>query len=178
MLNIFQAKISDSTLDDITSEDSNRRRRLLSLAALLVIAAFVLAALLGAFDQKKNIEQQADGFTVQLQFPAVVRAGNEIQLRVGISSADPLPETITLDLSEDYLMLFEDFSAFPEPESESSRADGTIEFEVAPAPGSRHMVATLTGRASDEWSPSAKGVLGITANGESTDLKIRTWRIP
>ncbi|MEG1444242.1 hypothetical protein [Glutamicibacter sp.] len=52
MLNIFQAKISDSTLDDITSEDSNRRRRLLSLAALLVIAAFVLAALLGAFDQK------------------------------------------------------------------------------------------------------------------------------
>ncbi|TDU21793.1 hypothetical protein [Arthrobacter sp. JUb115] len=123
MLNIFQAKISDSTLDDITSEDSNRRRRLLSLAALLVIAAFVLAALLGAFDQKKSMEQQADGFAVQLQYPAVVRAGNEIQLRVEISSANSLPETITLDLSEDYLMLFEDFSAFPEPESESSRAE-------------------------------------------------------
>ena len=39
-------------------------------------------------------------------------------------------------------------------------------------------VATLTGRASDQWSPSTGGVLGIEVKGNTTELEIRTWRIP
>jgi len=49
MLNIFQAKINDSTLDDIESAQSNRQRRRLRLAAVLAVAVFVVAALLGLF---------------------------------------------------------------------------------------------------------------------------------
>lgn len=122
--------------------------------------------------------QGGNGFTAKVQFPTVVRAGNEMQLRIEITSPEPLPETMSLTLNEDYLALFEDFSAFPDPESVASGAGGTSEFEMAAIPESRQMVATLTGRASDQWSPSTFGVLGIEVNGNLTELEIRTWRIP
>lgn len=178
MLNIFQAEINDSTLDDIKSAHSNRKRRRLRRAAVLAVAVIVVAALLGLFDQEQTVVKDGDSFTAEAQLPTVIRAGNEIELRIEITAAEPLPETVTLELDEDYLMLFEDFSAFPEPESVASGAGGTIQFEVAPVPGSRQMVATLTGRASDQWSPSTDGVLGIKVNGNTTELEIRTWRIP
>ncbi|NQD40855.1 hypothetical protein [Glutamicibacter halophytocola] len=178
MQNIYQAKVDDSTLDDITAEEDNRGRRRLRLTTLLAVAALVLMALIGAFDQKKTTGQRAGNLEVQVEYPSVVRAGNEIQLRIALSSPQPLPETVKLSVSEDYLTLFEDFSAFPEPESQASRGDGTVEFEVSPATESREMVATLTGRASDQWNPRTKGALGITAEDTQITLDIETWRTP
>ncbi|WP_440103765.1 hypothetical protein [Glutamicibacter mishrai] len=178
MQNIFQADIQDSTLDDITSEESNRGRRRLRLATLLAVAALVIAAVLGAFDQKKTTGQRAGNLDIQVEYPSVIRAGNEIQLRVALNSPEPLPETVKLTLNEDYLMLFEDFSVFPEPESEAARGDGTVEFEVAPASGAGQMVAIFHGRASDQWAPKSEGALGLTADGTQARIDIETWRIP
>jgi len=39
-------------------------------------------------------------------------------------------------------------------------------------------VATLTGRASDQWNPRTKGALGITAEDTQITLDIETWRTP
>ncbi|MBF6670538.1 hypothetical protein [Glutamicibacter sp. FBE19] len=178
MQNIYQATVDDSTLDDITAEEDNKGRRRLRLATLLAVAALVLVALLGAFDQEKTTGRRAGNLDIQVEYPLVVRAGNEIQLRIALSSPQPLPETVKISISEDYLMFFEDFSAFPEPESQSSRGDGTVEFEVAPAKGERSMVATLTGRASDQWKPKTMGSLGITADDLHTSIDLETWRTP
>ena len=111
MQNIYQATVDDSTLDDITAEEDNRGRRRLRLATLLAVATLVIMALIGAFDQRKTISQRSGNLEVQVEYPSVVRAGNEIQLRIALSSSQPLSETVKLSVSEDYLTLFEDFSA-------------------------------------------------------------------
>jgi len=178
MQNIYQATVDDSTLDDITAEEDNRGRRRLRLATLLAVATLVMMALIGAFDQRKTISQRSGNLEVQVEYPSVVRAGNEIQLRIALSSPQPLSETVKLSVSEDYLTLFEDFSAFPEPESQASRGDGTVEFEVSPVTAAREMVATFTGRASDQWNPKTKGSLGIIADDMQITLDIETWRTP
>jgi len=178
MQNIYQATVDDSTLDDITAEEDNKGRRRLRLATLLAVAALVLVALFGVFDLEKTTGQRAGNLDIQVESPSLVRAGNEIKLRIALSSPQPLPETVKLSISEDYLMLFEDFSAFPEAESQASRGDGTVEFELAPSKGARSMVATLTGRASDQWNPKTKGSLGITAEDLHTSIDLETWRTP
>lgn len=69
MQNIFQANIQDSTLDDITFEERNRGRRRLRLATLLAVAALVIAAVLGAFGQKKTTAQRAAIWTSRWNTP-------------------------------------------------------------------------------------------------------------
>lgn len=178
MQNIFHAKVNDSTLDDVTGEEDNRRRRMLSLSAILAVAALVLVALFGVFERKATATAQGEGFGVQVEYQQVARAGNEVELRVVVTSESELPETIMLELNEDYLKFFEDFAAFPDPEAQTANGQGAVEFELSPTPGSRQMAITLIGRASDAWEPAAKGLLRITVDGAAADMQIRTWRIP
>lgn len=178
MPNIFDAEVNDSTLDDVIGESANRRRRMLSRATMAVIAAIVLAGLLGFFEQRRTISTGSPAANLEVEYPNVVRAGHEVDLVVTVSSAQPLPDTLQLSLSEDYVQLFEDFSVQPEPESQSAGAQGTIVFEVAPQPGTSTAVIHFTGRASDEWSPRTSGLLELELEDTWLFAELDTWRIP
>lgn len=179
MRNIYQAKVNDSTLDDVISEDENRRRRLASLLILVTTALFILAALAHSFDRESTISQRTQTGYVELTYPSVARAGNEIELEVDIDDTEGLPETITVALSEEYLSFFEGLDIYPDPESQTADGDGNVQLTLATEPGAKEFHLKLTGAASEEWEPATAGTLTVdTGKPEKVALDFKTWRIP
>lgn len=178
MVNIFQAKVNDSTLDDVVSERSNRWRRLLSLITLAVVAAIVIAAAFGVFEQERSTSVGNGQVQVDIDFPGTVRAGNEMDLAISITSAQPLPETVEITISQEYLELFEDFAVIPEAQSQSSGQQGDVVFELATQPEARHAVFHFKGRAADDWAPRTDGQVEVEVGDSTLSADIRTWRMP
>ncbi len=178
MVSIHNAKVSDSTLEDVINEDAHRTRRLMSRAIIIFVAAIVLAAAFGAFDIESSAERSQDGLHVQVRHPGVARAGNEIELEILVESDTPLTETFTLRLTDDYLLFFEDLAVFPDPESQSADETGAVEFEVAAQPDATRMLVRVTGRASDRWDLRTSGNLRVEVGASTVDVPFTTWRVP
>ncbi|MGH3652133.1 hypothetical protein [Glutamicibacter sp.] len=178
MLNIFQAKVNDSTLDDIISERVNTWRRTLSLLTLALVAAVVISACMGLFDQQRTTSAVKGPAQVDIEYPSVVRAGHEMDLSVSVRSATALPETVAVSVSGEYLDFFEDFAPLPEAQSQKSGPDGEIIFALSGEPGAHHAVFHFKGRASDEWSPNTSGKVEVDLAGTKLSSRIETWRIP
>ncbi|MGO2081037.1 hypothetical protein [Glutamicibacter arilaitensis] len=178
MVNIFQAEVNDSTLDDVVPESANRWRRLLSLITLAVVAALVIAAGFGIFEQERSASVGNGQLQMDIDFPSTVRAGNEMDLAISITSAQPLPETVEISISQEYLDFFEDFAVLPEAQSQSSGRQGAVAFEVSAQPGARHAVFHFKGRAADDWAPRTDGQVAVEVGGSTLSADIRTWRMP
>lgn len=178
MTNIYNAKVSDSTLADVIDAEAHKTRRFLGRIIILAAAGVVLAAALGAFDMDTSAERSQNGVDVQVGYPAVARAGNEIDLEILVSSEEPLPGTFAIHLTEDYLLFFEDLAVFPDPESQSSDATGAVEFVVAPQEAASRMLVRISGRASDRWDLRTSGNLRVQAGSTTVNVPISTWRIP
>ncbi|WP_396277261.1 hypothetical protein [Glutamicibacter creatinolyticus] len=179
MRNIYQAEVNDSTLDDVIDENENRRRRLASLLILVTTALFILAALAHSFDRESTISQRTQTGYVELTYPSVARAGNEIELEIDIDDTEGLPETITVGLTEEYLSFFEGLDIYPDPESQTADGDGNIQLTLATEPGAKEFHLKLTGEASEDWEPATAGTLTVdTGKPEKVALDFKTWRIP
>lgn len=180
MHNIYTARVDDSTLNDVIEEGENRWRRWVGLAVLGSIALLVIAALTQLLDRDATTQISTPERTVNVSYPSIARAGNEINLELTIGGARELPETVTLELNKDYLMLFEDLTVFPEPDSETSDGQGNTQFEVATQPGSDRLHVRFTGKASDQWEARTTGTLKgqVAGDDEQFVIELETWRIP
>lgn len=178
MIDIHNAKVSDSTLDDVINEAAHHKRRILGRITIIAAAAIVLAATFGIFDRESSTVRSHEGLRVQVHHSLVARAGNEVELEVLVGSEQPLPETFKLRLTEDYLLFFEDLAVFPDTESQSSDGTGAVEFEVATQPGATQMLVRITGRASDQWDLRTDGNLEVEVGASAVTVPFTTWRVP
>ena len=178
MTNIHNAKVSDSTLDDVIVEGANEGRRVLRRITIALVAAIVFAALLGAFDSESSTSKSKAGLTVDAHYPVTARAGNEVELEVRVSSEKQLPETFKITLNDEYLLFFEDLAVFPDPEAQSSDGSGAVEFELASQQDATQMVVRIMGRASDRWELRTRGELSVRIEETTINVPITTWRVP
>ena len=178
MNTIFKAKVSDSTLDDVISEDKNHRRRWLNLVTLAAVFLVVLSSLLGHFDSKGNASASNGRLTADVTYQSVARAGNEIELEIQISSTSELPQTFDIELTKEYVALFEDLAVFPDPEEQSADQSGTLRLTITAQPGAKETYVKIIGRASDQWDLYTPGTLSIIANSETVEVPVTTWRVP
>lgn len=178
MKDINNAKVEPSTLKDVTHEGENRWRRVTSVITLIVVALFVLTALVGTFDREAQVESKAGDTTVVMTYPSFTRGGNLMDLKIEVSSQQPLPETIELSINQDYLALGEGLVIYPDPESQSIDAQGNVGLELAVQPGSKKAVVRIVGSITDEWAPKSEGLVDVSMPGQPEHhLQLTTWRV-
>lgn len=178
MNTIFKAKVSNSTLDDVISEEKNSRRRWLSLVTLAVVFLLVLSGLLGLFDRMSSASATSGELSAEITYQSVARAGNDIELEIQISSTTQLPETFDVNLSKDYVELFEDLAVYPDPQEQSADYAGTLTFRITAQPGAKQTYVKVIGRTSDQWDLYTPGILSVAANSETVEIPIATWSVP
>ncbi|MCW4465777.1 hypothetical protein OK351_09680 [Glutamicibacter sp. MNS18] len=179
MHNIFDAEVANSTMADVIEEGENKRRRYFSLAFLLLVGLVVIAAVAQVYDRTGTADSSNERGSVGIGYPSVARAGNEIELELELVSTTALPETATIEISSDYVMLFEDLSIYPEPDSQTMDGLGSLELVFQIPPDSESTRVVLTGRASDRWEPSTVGTVTTRWQDSGTHrIDLKTWRIP
>lgn len=170
--------VSDNNLlQDIRRDDQGQWRHRSRMVILLLFAAFILAALFGAFEQRSSAEQQANGVTATLEYPRTTRGGEEIALDVHLRSRQELPGSITVVLDHEYSTVFEDFAISPVAKERTDPLD-ELRFVVATGEG-RGARITLDGRTSDTWTPHASGTLKVHIDADTEfEFDMTTWRLP
>lgn len=160
----------NSTLDDVSDAASNRTRLVLRVIALSGLVAFLVAALFGAFDESAQSATPDGAVTVEYQ--RSIRPGNGLDIMVSLENASC--EDLTLTLDREYAELIDNLALQPEPESETTLADGRIVWQFE---GDNPAWVRASGHAADGWSPPVTGTLGVDC-GESYEVELTTRRVP
>ncbi len=131
-----------STLQGIESLRASRRAMLGRRAVLTVMAAFVglgASGWLGLHTQRRT--SSADGWSLQLDYPRVARAGLDVTWRATVRSDQGFPAAspVVLAVTGSFFDVFETQGFYPEPDGETR--DGRWRYlEFVTAEGSDTLV--------------------------------------
>lgn len=160
----------NSTLEDVAYAASNRARLVLRGLALAGLTVFLMAALMGAFDESDQ-SVTPDG-AVRADYHRSIRPGNNFDITVSLENASC--EGLTVSLDGEYAALFEELAVQPEPDSATALPGGRLAWQFE---GGNLAWVKITGEAADGWSPPVTGALGIEC-GKSYELDLTTRWVP
>lgn len=153
------------------------RRLYVSALALLLLVA--LSSFLGV--RQRSTSAAAEGWSLNLTYPAITRAGLAVPLSWEIRHEGGFPEDgkVVMRMTDDYFDLFDENGFDPQPSSEWS--DGTYiywEFD-APPQGDVMRVGSDTRTGSSVQLTRKKGEASIMVDDEPVlTVAIQTWVMP
>lgn len=168
----------ESLFDDVAYAGSGPLRRLARNGVLLVFAVFILVGLVGVYDLNGTARAESGPVSVNVDYPKTTRAAQDIRIIARIESTDELPETIYLDIDQDYVEMIEDILFIPEAESQTALANGRMRLEYQVPDGSRGMRLVIEGRAGDQWELRTSGTLDVVVGDDRLEVPLDTWRFP
>jgi hypothetical protein len=170
--------VQSSTLADIEDAGANRWGRAMRRMSIGALTLLVVAGALGAFGERDaTVQATGDGYTLQVRYGAVSRAGLDTPLVVTVTHPGGFRGPVTLATSTRYLDLFESQGFTPEPASETT-GDRFVYQQFDPPPGDRLRVsfdayiqlAAQLGRGA---------VTALIVDGrEVARVRYRTWLLP
>lgn len=169
----------NSLLEDVVHDSDSAWRRWARTALLSVFVLIILAGLLGLYDMGGEKRAELGDADVVIGYPVTTRAGMDLSITVEISSDEPLPDTIRMEVDQDYLELFEDLLFVPEASEQLPLTNDIMRMEYDVPEGATTVKLTIDGRAGDEWEPRTSGTIRLyMADGSETEVPITTWRLP
>lgn len=112
-------------------------------AAVLALAALVVASLLGVLGVRtEESSAHGNGYDLTLRYPAVARAGLDVEWQATVGHEGGLPKEIVLGVTADYFDLYEAQAFHPEP-AESSRDEDTLYLTFTTQPDSELFVVVF-----------------------------------
>ncbi len=169
----------ESLLEDVVHDSDKAWRRWARSGVLAFFALVLLAAALGAFDLGTQRTAALGTAEVGVDYPVTTRAGLDLKVIVKVSDRDGLPETLRIEIDQEYLDMFEDLLLVPEPSDQTALRGGIVRFEYELPAGSTHARLSIEGRASDRWEPSTSGTIRLVgSDGFDVGVPVTTWRLP
>jgi len=145
------------------------------IAVLVLVLAAGLLGLLGA--RTSTTSADAGGWTLELEYPSVARAGLDVPFTATVTRAGGFDEQLTLALTGTYLDLFETQGFHPEPDSTSR--DGELLYLTFEAPPDGDtFVVTYDAYIQPAAQSGAGGVLSVMHEGApvaTVDFRTRIW---
>jgi hypothetical protein len=88
------------------------------------LALVVLAGLVGALGVRTaSATASEDGFTLTLEYPAIARAGLDVQWELHVVKPGGFGDGVTIALGADYFSIFETQGWYPDPSTQTRTAD-------------------------------------------------------
>lgn len=169
----------ESLFDDIAHDTGKGWRRWARVAVLASFTLVLLAAVIGLFDVEKQRSATLGTADVTVDYPLTTRAGQDLKVIVEVTDQAGLPETLRIEIDQEYLDMFEDFLLVPEPTDQMSLPGEIGRFEYELPPGSTHARFSIEGRASDRWEPRTAGMMRLLgSDGSEVKIPVTTWRLP
>jgi hypothetical protein len=125
----------DSTLERLRYPDNQAihglwaRRATVTLLCLILIAAGT--GWMGV--HSSTVSATADGYTLQVRYARVARAGLDVPFTVRLTADRPIEHQIVLGVTADYFRMFETQGFYPEP-SDATTDAGTVYLTFEPPP--------------------------------------------
>ena len=168
-----------SMFDDVAHDSDHPWRRWARIGVQSGFVLIVLAGLVGLFDLGGSKQAELGEARVDVDFPVSTRAGMDLRVAVTITSDEPLPDTIRMEIDREYLAMFEDLLFVPEALDQSALDNEIMRLEYEVPDGMSEVYLTIEGRAGDQWEPRTEGTLRLYASdGSETSIDIATWRLP
>lgn len=153
------------TTGDLRDADADRahsagvRGAWIRRAAIATLVVFVGGGLLGWFgDRPGTVARAGAEYAVRLRYSEVSRGGLPARWEFDIERRDgsPIPATVSVETSADYLAHFDRNAIDPEPDATWVTADGVVrwEFEAAGEPSLRVML-DLRSQPDARWDTQA-----------------------
>lgn len=171
---------SDSTWADVIDAPPGRTARWLRRGGVVLLCAIVLAAafnLLGT--RTSDMEAEADGWSLALEYPSITRAGEPVPLHVSVTASGGFGKVVQLRLCDE---LFDDLDFqnwYPNPSAETS-APAAVVYEFDAPPSGDTLEVSLDARSAPgqfgEVDDCEVAVLVDDAPVVSTSFTV--WRLP
>ena len=124
------------TLDRHRTEDQVRHGRTWRQVGTLVLGLFVLAGAVGLLGvHSGTAHAEANGVALDVEYPAITRAGLSAPVRVEVRQNEPFDGPITIAVSRELFDRFDFQNFYPNPSKETSDAD-FVEYEFDEPAGS------------------------------------------
>jgi hypothetical protein len=165
-----------STLDDISPTPPQRWGRRLGAVVLFVV---VLAGAAGFFGvHSRTVTTAGSGYSVQVVYPQVARAGLDTPWRVRVHHDGGLPGQITLAVTADYLRMFDTQGFYPDA-SEVTNDGRFVYFTFGTKTGSEDFMvdADFYIQPASQIGKHATVQL-IIDRKVVTETSIHTWLVP
>jgi hypothetical protein len=167
-----------TTIDGLEHRDQDVRgvwvRRVFLALLVLMVAAGVLG-LLGA--RTATVDADGDGWSLELEYPAVARAGLDVPVTATVTREGGFGKQITLSITGTYLDLYETQGFNPEPDSTSR--DGELLYLTFEAPpDGETFVVTYDAYIQPSAQSGAGGELSIVDQDRpvvTVDFDTRIW---
>lgn len=170
-----------STVPDQPTDGWTRIEQSMRALAYVVVFGAVAAALLGFAGLRTREAVASGGATeVRVTYAQFTRPGIATPFGIDITSADgnALPSPLEVQVSSDYLAMFDENGLDPAPAAASS--DGTIEswrFDLDP--GTTRFHIDFDARLQPNIHRGATGRVHVDArDAGSVDVEFRTWVLP
>lgn len=136
-----------STIDDLElSTPHARRGRAARRVVMALFAAFVALGLLGVLGVRSGtVRDSADGVELSVTYPRITRPGLASPFRMEIRSEAPLPETVEVSVTQDYLAIYDENGLDPDPAEATSDGE-MLTWSVNPTPGATRLVLVFDAR--------------------------------
>ncbi|MBM9469003.1 hypothetical protein [Nakamurella leprariae] len=125
----------DSTLSTVRRQRKPAYARWLRRFGAVALLAIVVAGATGWLGVRAGtVRATADGWTLELTYPRVARAGLDVPVSIRVTAPEPLAERpLTLTVDRAFLDLFETQGWNPEPSATTGDGDRVaLEFDTAP----------------------------------------------
>jgi hypothetical protein len=163
--------------------DRRHQRRAMWIRRIFSVAlvALVVVALFGVFGQRnRTTTAEGGGYELEVLYPQITRSGLSSPFEVTVRRADdgPLPETLSIGTTVDYLRLFDDQAI--EPEAAEMRAnDDEVQWQLLPEGDSHEFTVFLDARIDPGIQWGTEGTTTLYVDGEAVvSAHFRTWVLP
>ncbi len=145
------------------------------------VVVFVVVALFGFFGQRnRTTTVEGGGYELAVFYPQITRPGlsSPFELTVRRTDGGPLPETLSLATTVDYLRLFDDQAI--EPEATEMRANqDEVEWQLLPEGDAVVFTVSLDARIDPGIQWGTSGTTTLYVDGDAVvAAHFRTWVLP
>jgi hypothetical protein len=168
-----------STTSDLPRTSRGTVERWSMRGGLLLLTLVVAAGAVGLLGPRKGeTSASAGGLLLEVQYPAITRAGEPAPLHIRVTSADGFDGTIRIGLCDD---LFDDLDFqnwYPNPSGETGDATGLV-YEFDPPDGDV-FETSLDARSAPGAFGEVRGcTVSVLEKGAAVvSASFRTWRMP
>ncbi|HET8591473.1 MAG TPA: hypothetical protein VFM01_17695 [Nakamurella sp.] len=131
----------DSTLERLRHPHDQAVRGLWARRATVTLLCLILIAAgtgwMGV--HSSTVTATADGYTLQVHYARVARAGLDVPFTVRVTAAEPIEHQIVLGITADYFRMFETQGFYPDPADATTDA-GTVYLTFDPPPHGNTLV--------------------------------------
>jgi hypothetical protein len=148
-------------------------------AGLLLLALIVLAGSVGLLGPRKGeVRASAGGRVLEVQYPAITRAGEPAPLNIRVTSASGFDGPIRIALCDNLFDELDFQNWYPNPSAEAGDAS-TLVYEFDPPDGDV-FETTLDARSAPGKFGAVEncGVSVLEKKDTVVSVSFRTWRLP